>query len=142
MGAPKLSDRNIEQAVELLDSWAGKLTWDRYLAVLEVEIGHKYTKVAMLRQPRIRAAWEKSKSRAHENAPTTGYGNIALVQSELRIKELDARVKRLKDENNQLLEQFVRWAHNATRRGLSLSDLDRPLPRINNGSDNSTKPQK
>ncbi|WP_171523897.1 hypothetical protein [Acinetobacter baumannii] len=45
-----------------------------------------------------------------------------------RIRELERRVERLTLENNQLLEQFVRWAHNATRRGLSLADLDKPLP--------------
>ena len=61
MGAPKLTDKDIEKAVLLLDGWAGKLTWDRYLAVLAVEIGHTYTKVAMLRQPRIKAAWDLAK---------------------------------------------------------------------------------
>lgn len=34
MGAPKLTDKNIEKAVLLLDGWAGKLTWDRYLGML------------------------------------------------------------------------------------------------------------
>lgn len=128
MGAPKLTDKDIEKAVLLLDGWSGKLTWDRYLAVLAVEIGHTYTKVAMLRQPRIKAAWDLAKDRVHESAPRGGYGNVAMSLSAERICELERRVERLTFENNQLLEQFVRWAHNATRRGLSLTDLDKPLP--------------
>lgn len=128
MGAPKLTDQNIDKAVEILDGWVGKLTWDLYLAVLAVEIGHKYTKAAMLRHPRIRATWNHAKDRSQDEAPARGRGNAALAQSAKRIRELEQRVERLKRENNQLLEQFVRWAHNATRRGLSQQDLDKPLP--------------
>lgn len=128
MGAPKLTDGNIEKAVLVLDGWAGKLIWDRYLAILEVEIGHKYTKAAMLRQPRIKAAWDLAKARARESAPATGHGNVALTLSASRIQQLEDRVERLQYENHQLLEQFVRWAHNATRHGLALKDLDRALP--------------
>lgn len=128
MGAPKLTDNSIEKAVMLLDGWSGKLTWDRYLAVLAVEIGHTYTKMAMLRQPRIKAAWGVAKDRVHESAPHGGYGNVAMSLSRERTRELERRVERLTQENNLLLEQFVRWAHNATRRGLSLTDLDKPLP--------------
>lgn len=128
MGAPKLTDKNIDKAVQILDGWVGKLTWDYYLAVLAVEIGHKYTKAAMLRHPRIRATWDHAKDRAQAEAPARGHGNTALAQSEKRVRELEQRVERLKRENDQLLEQFVRWAHNATRRGLSNQDLDKPLP--------------
>lgn len=128
MGAPKLSDKAIDKAVQVLDGWVGKLTWDLYLAVLAVEIGHKYTKAAMLRQPRIRATWDHAKDRAQEEAPVRGHGNVAMAQSAKRIRELEQRVERLKRENNELLEQFVRWAHNATRRGMTQQDLDKPLP--------------
>ena len=128
MGAPKLTDANIEKAVLVLDGWAGNLIWDRYLVILELEIGHKYTKAAMLRQPRIKAAWDLAKARARESAPAIGHGDVALTLSAKRIEQLEDRVERLQKENNQLLEQFVRWAHNAVRHGLALKDLDRPLP--------------
>lgn len=35
----RLSDQDIEKAVRLLDAWTGKLTWERYLAVLATELG-------------------------------------------------------------------------------------------------------
>ncbi|MNP77502.1 hypothetical protein D3C76_1749450 [compost metagenome] len=47
-----------------------------------------------------------------------------------RNRELEERVQRLTRENTRLLEQFVRWAHNASRRGMSLEELERPLPYV------------
>lgn len=129
MGAPKLTDSGIEKAVRLLDGWAGKLTWERYLAMLEVEIGHKYTKAAMLRHPRIKAAWDNAKELSRDGEGiATPRGTIELEKALERVRLLEARVDRLNRENNALLEQFVRWSHNATRKGVTLTDLDLPLP--------------
>ena len=129
MGAPKLNDTGIEKAVRLLDGWAGKLTWDRYLAMLEVEIGHKYTKAAMLRRPRIKSAWDHAKEHAKDdNGVSVSRRAVETDKALERVKLLEARVERLTRENNALLEQFVRWSHNAVRGGLTLYDLDRPLP--------------
>lgn len=129
MGAPKLNDTGIDKAVRLLDGWAGKLTWDRYLAMLEVEIGHKYTKAAMLRHPRIKAAWDHAKELARDDSGVSVSRSAVETEKALeRVKLLEARVERLTRENNALLEQFVRWGHNAVRGGLTLDDLDRPLP--------------
>lgn len=116
--------------MRLLDGWTGKLTWDRYLAMLEVEIGHKYTKAAMLRHPRIKSAWDHAKELARED------GGVAVSRSSVemekaleRIKLLEERVDRLNRENHSLLEQFVRWSHNITRNGkMTLDELERPLP--------------
>lgn len=127
MGAPKLTDKGIDSAVKLLDGWSGKLTWERYLAVLEVEIGHKYTKAAMLRHPRIADAWRQAKNRS-SSVSEGGYGNVALSQAKARIKRLEQQLDRLERENNQLLEQFLRWSYNAASRGLTIEVLDRPLP--------------
>lgn len=123
----RLSDADINAAVLLLDSWSGKLTWDVYLSVLEVEIGHKYTKAAMLRHDRIKYAWDSAKSRVREIEG--GHGTVTLNLAKQRIEELNNRIERLERENNQLLEQFVRWANNAVAKGLTIDDLDRPLHR-------------
>ncbi|EMB2852253.1 MULTISPECIES: hypothetical protein [Pseudomonas] len=129
MGAPKMTDQTINQSVLMLDGWAGKLTWDLYLEALAVEVGHRYTKAAMLRHDRIKDAWDHAKERCRGTDEPSGKApEIALMDS--RQRELEARVERLTRENNRLLEQFVRWAHNASRRGMSLEDLDRPLPYV------------
>lgn len=129
MGAPKMTDLMINQSVLMLDGWAGKLTWDLYLEVLSVEIGHRYTKAAMLRHDRIKEAWDHAKERCRgADEGSAKPPEIALMNS--RNRELEERVERLTRENNRLLEQFVRWAHNASRRGMSLEELDRPLPYV------------
>lgn len=129
MGAPKLNDSGIDKAVRLLDGWVGKLTWDRYLAMLEVDIGHKYTKAAMLRHPRIKSAWDHAKEHAKDdNGVSVSRSAVETTKALERVKLLETRVERLTRENYALLEQFVRWSHNAVRGGLTLDDLDRPLP--------------
>ena len=129
MGAPKLTDTGIEKAVRLLDGWAGKLTWDRYLAMLEVDVGHKYTKAAMLRHSRIKIAWDRAKELSRDgDGIKTHHGAVELEKALERVRLLESRVDRLNRENSALLEQFVRWGHNAVRRGLTLDDLDTHLP--------------
>lgn len=127
MGAPKMTDATIEIAVKLLDGWQKKLYWDSYLTELESQINHRYTKAAMLRQPRIKSAWDDAKTRAFASGESVHKGT-ALEQANNKILKLENTVARLTRENNQLLEQFVRWAHNAARRGLTPFDLDKPMP--------------
>ena len=134
MGAPKMTDATIETAVRILDEWQEKLYWDSYLAELESQINHRYTKAAMLRQPRIKSAWNDAKARAFVTGESVHKGT-ALEQSNNKILKLENTVDRLTKENNQLLEQFVRWAHNAARRGLTPFDLDKPLPTLNRKTD-------
>lgn len=125
----RLSDADISTAVSLLDGWAGKLTWNIYLAVLEVDIGHKYTKAAMLRHDRIKMAWDGAKSRVR--SVEGAHGSVGMNQARARIQELTDRLERVEAENKQLLEQFVRWSNNAVMKGLTLDDLERPLPPSN-----------
>ena len=129
MGAPKMTDAMINQSVNMLDGWAGKLTWDLYLETLAVDVGHRYTKAAMLRHGRIKDAWDHAKERCRgSNEDSSKPPEVALMDS--RNRELEERIQRLTRENTRLLEQFVRWAHNASRRGMSLEELERPLPYV------------
>ena len=50
-----------------------------------------------------------------------------------RLARRDAEVMRLRAENQRLTEQFVVWIYNAHIRGVSLSDLERPLPPVDRG---------
>jgi predicted RNase H-like nuclease (RuvC/YqgF family) len=130
MGARKMTDLMINQSVMLLDGWAGKLTWDLYLEVLAVDIGHRYTKAAMLRHPRIKDAWDHAKERCRDSDENMAAKPPEVALMHTRNSELEQRVERLTRENQRLLEQFVRWAHNASRRGMSLEELERPLPYV------------
>lgn len=128
---PRLTDESIEVAVRLLDGWTGKLTWDRYLAVLETEIGHRYSKVAMHKQPRIISAWNLTKRRLQEadsSVGTRGHGDAAIAQLRRRIDELKATNVRLEQENRDLLTRFRLWAFNAAQKGCTEAYLDKKLP--------------
>lgn len=134
--APRLTDESIDKAVRLLDAWTGKLTWDRYLAVLETEIDHRYSKVAMHKQPRIIEAWELAHKRLKEAdslAGARGHGDAAIAELHRKMRELRATNERLEHENRDLLEQFSIWAFNAAQKGLTEAELNRPLPVIHKG---------
>jgi hypothetical protein len=130
MKAPKLSDLDIEKAVKLLDGWQGKLTWEMFLKVLSGDLGHKYTKMAMHKHPKIIRAWDAAKTRLQSDGYV--HGNVVLEQAKKRIQELEAMLETQKRENNLLLEQFLIWAYNAKGRGLTPEDLNRPLPPLQN----------
>lgn len=132
--APRLSDKDIERAVTVLDGWSGKLTWDLYLSELESVLGHRYTKVAMLNRARIANAWNLAKIRTRSSVKEAKHGEVVLTKTIEQVSILKAKVERLEAENNQLLEQFLRWSYNAYRLGVTIDQLDANLPPIDRGS--------
>lgn len=132
--APRLSDKDIERAVTVLDGWSGKLMWDLYLSELESILGHRYTKVAMLNRARIANAWNLAKTRTRSSAKETKHGEVVLTKTMEQVSILKAKVERLEQENNQLLDQFMRWSYNAYRLGVTMDQLDANLPPIDRGS--------
>jgi hypothetical protein len=130
MGAPRLSASDIERAVRLLDGWTGKLTWDRYLAVLQIEIGHLYTKPGMRKHARVLNAWDMAQRRLAEGSREVGPrkgGDAAIAASHRRVATLRAENARLEQENRDLLERFLRWSYNAIAAGLTPERLDASL---------------
>ena len=77
--APRLTKERIDIALDLLDNWSGKLTWERFLAIFEVEVGHKYTKAALLRHEKFKSAWDQ-KRWANDNDETRYYGNNQILK--------------------------------------------------------------
>lgn len=130
-----LDDRVIGKIVEILDGWSGPLSWVTLVATVEERIGLHYTRQTLDKHERIKLAFASRKKaiaqgRQHElkiiDDPT--------LQAALdRITRLEAENNRLKAENANLLEQFVRWAHNAYIKGIGSEELNRPLPAVNRG---------
>lgn len=132
VSAPRLTDRTIERAVRVLDTWSGKLTWDRYLDELCRVLGHRYTKVAMLNRPRIAEAWRLAKQR--RPASQIRAEGSALTRSRERVEALKNENERLAHENESLKVQFLRWQYNAYQlKGLTIDQLDVPLPPVDRG---------
>lgn len=127
-----LTDDAIEQIVRLLDGWEGKLTWEALIDVIVTRLHCKYTRQALHKHERIRAAYvlrKESLGGQKEAAGSRGSGPIA--DAVARIARLEAENQRLEAENQRLLEQFVVWAYNAHTRGLDKEFLSQPLPRVN-----------
>lgn len=129
-----LGDAEIKQIVEILDGWSGKLTWDLLINAIELRVFSRYTRQALYKHERIRNAFELKKSELSEGGK--GVPRVASPQLQIaldRIARLESENRRLESENNQLLEQFARWAYNAHTRGLDHEFLNRPLPSVNRG---------
>ena len=127
--APRLTKERIDIALKLLDSWTGKLTWLRFLAMLEVDLGHKYTKAALLRHSRFKDSWDKRRwSENPERNEKNNFGNYGLQIALEKIAKLEKTIERLENDNNLFNEKFVVWATNAANKGITIEELNRPIP--------------
>ena len=127
-----LTDDAIEQIVRLLDGWEGKLTWEALIEAIVTRLHCKYTRQALHKHERIRAAYAlRKESLAGQKDAAVSRGSGPLADAMARIARLEAENQRLEAENQRLLEQFVVWAYNAHTRGLDKEFLSQPLPRVN-----------
>jgi hypothetical protein len=127
-----LTDDAIEQIVRLLDGWEGKLTWEALIDASVTRLHCKYTRQALHKHERIRAAYAlRKESLRGQKEVAVPRGSGPLTDAMVRIARLEAENQRLEAENQRLLEQFVVWAYNAHTRGLDKEFLSQPLPRVN-----------
>lgn len=127
-----LTDDAIEQIVRILDGWSGKLTWEALIDAIVTRLHSQYTRQALFKHERIRAAYALRKKTLGESGQAdTPRGSRQVVEAMAKIARLEAENQRLEEENQRLLEQFVTWAYNAHTRGLSKEFLSQPLPRVN-----------
>lgn len=129
-----LTDDAIEQIVRILDGWEGKLTWELLIDVIVTRLHCKYTRQALHKHERIRAAYAlRKESLGGQKDVAVSRGAGPLADAMARIARLEAENQRLEAENQRLLEQFVVWAYNAHTRGLDKEFLSQQLPRVNRG---------
>lgn len=126
----RLSVKSINQILQALDSWRGPLTWNLLLEVVDSLLGHRYTRQALWMHENIRLAFIMRKAIAAGQEGTPPRGSLGIVAAQERVASLKAKVTRLEDENQKLKVQFIRWAHNANKRGLDEAFLNQALPFI------------
>lgn len=125
-----LTDRKIEAIVEVVDGWSGKLTWDRLIEAIQPRVGD-YTRQALNNHTRIKSAFDQRKKALRGGIPKSFEDKPVELQKALqRIERLEAENQRISRENDQLLEQFVRWGYNAANKGMSEDQLNAALPEI------------
>jgi hypothetical protein len=124
-----LSEDDLQAIIEMLDGWAGPLTWKLLIDAVYSRLRNRYTRQALHKHQRIRIAFEVRKKNPDQGEQRPR-GSVQLQKAMERITRLEAENQRLQRENDLLLEQFARWAYNAYVKGISESELNRPLPEI------------
>ncbi|QGZ60523.1 hypothetical protein [Paraburkholderia acidisoli] len=129
--APDLTEERIKVVIDILDGWTGKLTWDLLLDAVEEASGVRYSRFTFAEYAEIANAFSLKKDalrgtwKGEPSQPRDERVRAALEQA-ARYK---AKVERLEKENQLLLEQFVTWATNAERKGVTMAMLNAPLPK-------------
>ena len=138
--SPNINDAMIARIVEILDGWDEKLTWELLIKAIESRHYVKYTRQALHKHARITTAFTQLKKAPPKRREVQPVRSPELQAAVERITRLEAESRRLKAENDNLLEQFVRWAYNASVKGLGRDFLNRPLPPINRKRDGQAGP--
>ncbi len=126
----RLTEKSIAQILQTLDSWRGPLTWDLLLDAVEALLKHRYSRQALWMHESVRLAFGVHKALSAGQEKLQPRGSLGIIAAQERIISLEAKVARLEDENQKLKVQFIRWAHNAHKRGLDEAILNQPLPAI------------
>jgi hypothetical protein len=131
--APDLTAERIAVILDILDVWNGKLTWELLLDAVQASTGHLYSRFTFSDYPQIANAFSFKKDGLRgtlprkRGEPRDEQVRVALAQ----VERYKAKADRIDAENHLLLEQFVIWATNAERKGVTLDMLNAPLPKPN-----------
>jgi hypothetical protein len=129
-----LDDSLIREIVEILDGWSDDLSWEGLVKAVEKRLGLSYTRQTLHKHERIRQAFTlRKKTLANKPGAVKKVTDPALQLTLDRLARVEAENERIKKENAELLEQFVRWTYNAGLKGLTLNVLNLPLPAVNRG---------
>ena len=131
--SPNLTSLRVDNVVELIRAWQGRLTWPALIEAIAQKFGTTYTRQALFKHDRIRIAYENCRDAAHAKIRTApGRPMSAALKAAMdRIHRLERENSELRKQEMLLLEQFHRWVYHASSRGLTQEFLDQPLPPLN-----------
>ena len=128
--SPNLTPERIATIIEVIRGWEGRLTWPNVIKVVSEKTHATYTRQALFKHESIRIAFETKRENIGK---TSGERPVpaALKASMERVQRLETENAELRSREALLLEQFVRWAYNASTRGLTDDFLNQALPPTN-----------
>ncbi|GGP41903.1 hypothetical protein [Shewanella saliphila] len=127
--------KTLPLALHELDKWTGKLTWNSFSERLAKVLGEEnISRHTLLSYPVLVEAFNERKQSLKDSSKDEKK-DITLEFAKQQIAILEAKVERLEKQNEKLLEQFVRWQHNAymmpnVDMKLLNRQLDKPLPEV------------
>jgi len=124
-----------DQIVALINRWNlewGKLTGPKLEEKVEGCLSLKLTRQGMFKHDPIRTAFSKRNAVLNGDKPKRVRA-VAEELAEQRIKARDAEIERLTQVVEGYEERFVRYVYNAKMKGMTVEDLERPLPARENG---------
>lgn len=130
-----ITEKTLPLALHELDKWSGKLTWNSFAAQLAKVLGEEsVSRHTLLSYPALVEAFNNRKDSLKEALNSTEK-DVTLEFAKEQISILEAKVERLEKQNESLLEQFVRWQHNAymmpnVDMKVLNQRLDKPLPEV------------
>lgn len=127
--SPDLTDEIIREVIDLLDTWQGKLTWSLLLDSVKDKTGFEYSRFTFADYPIVANAFSlRKKALSGSWKPKSNQSRDEHVKAALdQVARYRAKVERLEQENQLLIEQFVTWAINAERKGVTIAMLSSPL---------------
>ncbi|WP_095067800.1 hypothetical protein [Pseudomonas sp. Irchel 3A18] len=131
--AKHLTIKNIEALVALIDVWEGKLTWEALCEEGAKLIGSRPTRQTLNAHEQIKNAYLGYKART-KSGYISSRRPASLSIAEQRIRRLEGENNRLKEDNDRLLERFIRWQYNAYKFGMSKEKLEALLPKVDRDS--------
>lgn len=140
--SPDLTEESVLKIVELIDEWDGALTWDKLIGKIEDVLGYSYSRFTLYEYPSIANAFAikkdsiRRKKEGNSRKPSTPRDERLAAALE-QVERYKRKLERFENENNLLLEQFVRWAYNAQRKGISMKTLNEPIPKPERGKSSS-----
>jgi hypothetical protein len=120
----RLSREAIVDIEDELTNWSKpKITWNAVVTRVAALIGKRFSRQALESHPEIYGAYVDAKKRLRNGLPPAKRKPLAE-----RVTALQAENKRLREENDALVEKFVTWLFNAESYGLRTDQLNAPLP--------------
>jgi hypothetical protein len=131
--ARHLTQDDVKKIVNMLHKWSYELTWDLLVDACKNQLDIMTTRQALNRKQEIKETFGLTKKRLKvkgQNYVRPNSINVAHHRIEALANELNA----LRNANNFLIQKFVKWEYNALNRGMTLEELERPLPQQDHGN--------
>lgn len=123
--------QDVEAIVNIIRGWSDeKIGWDALCAACEPILNYVPTRQGLSAHQGIQDSFKARKAGLKVSIPNKGPLPSSLAVASKRISSLNAAVAELELKNDALSEQLTIWLYNARARGITIEQLNVPLPRI------------